>query len=152
MKIIDFNKILKDKDTWYEDGIAAINSLDPETANQVMTFLLTYVMTEVRVGLGLVDTEEDPGELKIYDKIADIYEEAAGDCYFCSDLVDPNADEYGPDTRVCPMCALKLANFTTALGIDPQGVFKGMAPRKVQKLRIKGVFPVEGTFDEVLRV
>lgn len=144
MKIIDFTKILKEKDTWYDDGIDAINSLDPEIANEIMTFLLTYVMTEVRVGLGLVDTEEDPGELKIFEKIADIYEEAAGDCYFCSDAVDPNADEYGPDTRVCPMCALKLANFTTALGIDPRGVFKGMAPRKVQKKRITGVMPLEG--------
>jgi len=134
--IIDFTKILKDKDTWYDDGIDAINSLDPETANRVMTFLLTYVMTEVRVGLGLVDTEEDPGELKIFDKIQDIYDEAADDCYFCSDAVDPNADEYGPKTRVCPMCALKLANFTQALGIDPSRVFKGMAPRKVQKARI----------------
>jgi len=135
VKIIDFTKILKDKDTWYDDGIDAINSLDPEIANRAMTFLLTYVMTEVRVGLGLVDTEEDPGELKIFDKIQDIYDEAAGDCYFCSDI-DPNADEYGPDTSVCPMCALKLANFTQALGIDPSGVFKGMAPRKVQKARI----------------
>ena len=149
-KIIDFTKILKDiKDAeqgaWYNDGIEAINSLNPETANRVMTFLLTYVMTEVRVGLGLVDTEEDPGELKIFDKIQDIYDEARiTDCYFCSDAVDPNADEYGPNTRVCPMCALKLANFVTALGIDPQGVFKGMAPRKVQKARIGGVVPLGG--------
>jgi hypothetical protein len=149
VKIIDFTKILKDikdaeKGAWYDDGIDAINSLDPETANRIMTFLLTYVMTEVRVGLCLVDTEEAPGELKIFDKIADIYEEAADGCYFCSDLVDPNADEYGPDTRVCPMCALKLANFTQALGIDPRGVFKGMAMRKVQKARITGVMPLEG--------
>ena len=148
-KVIDFTKILKDiKDAensaWYDDGIDAINSLDPETANRVMTFLLTYVMTEVRVGLGLVDTEEDPGELKIFDKIQDIYDEAAPNCYFCNDLVDPNAEEYGPYTSVCPTCALKLANFTTALGIDPQGVFKGMAPRKVQKARIGGVVPLGG--------
>jgi hypothetical protein len=142
MKIINFTKILKgikdaEEGAWYDDGIDAINSLDMDTANRIMTFLLTYVMTEVRVGLGLMDTEEDPGELKIYDKIAEIYEEAAEGCYFCSDLVDPNADEYGPDTRVCPMHVLKLANFTQALGINPQEVFKGIAPRRIQKARIK---------------
>ena len=149
MKVIDFTKILKEiKDAeqgvWCDDGIEAINSLDPKIANRIMTFLLTYVMTEVRVGLGLVDTEEDPGELKIFDKIQDIYDEAAGDCYFCSDLVDPNEDEYNSQSRICPMCTLKLANFVTALGIDPQGVFKGMTPRKIQKARIVGVMPLGG--------
>ena len=132
-------KDLKDaeKGAWFDEGIEAINSLDQNTANTILSFLLTYITTEVKVGLGLLDTEGDPGELKIFDKIDEIYEEAAAGCYFCSGSVDPNEDEYGPDTTVCPMCVLKLANYTQALGINPQKVFKHIAPRRVQQARIK---------------
>lgn len=136
-KIIDLVSIIKaKKGAWYDDGVAAINNLDVETANRIMTFLLTYVVAEVRVGLNLVNVDEEHGKLEIYDKIAELYEEAAGSCYFCSELIDPNADEFDQNTILCPMCALKLANFVQALGIDPGKVLKGMAPRRVQKKRI----------------
>ncbi|MBU1052651.1 MAG: hypothetical protein KKC46_02340 [Proteobacteria bacterium] len=135
--VIDFNKALKDKEgAWYEEGIALVNSIDPDTASRIVTFLLTYVTTEVKVGLGLLDTEDDPGELKFFNKIADIFEKAAGGCYFCSKTIDPNADEFSKDTRACPACALKLANFVQALGINPGTVFKGMKHREVQKARV----------------
>ena len=57
----DFRKKLKGG--WFDYGVDTINSLDPETATRVVSFLLTYVMTEVKVGLGLMDTDDDPGEL-----------------------------------------------------------------------------------------
>ena len=137
MSVIDLTSILKiRKADWSSDGIRAINSIPDDVAARIITYALTCVMLEVRIGLGLISLDDDE-DLIIFDQIDNIYEEAAGGCYFCSSRIDPNTQEYTPDVKVCPMCALKLANFTQALGIDPGRVFKGMQPRAVQKWRIK---------------
>jgi hypothetical protein len=127
-----------------EHSLAAINILNAmpvKDALCILEFIMDYVIMETRVGLGLVDVPDDMEEpdissLKMFNKIADCYEEAAAGCYFCSEVVDPNEDEFGPDTRLCMMCKLKLANFTAALGIPAQKVFNGLTAR-AQKTRIK---------------
>jgi hypothetical protein len=51
--------------------------------------------------------------------------------------VDPNKEEFGPDYSLCPMCKLKLGNFTEALGIPAGKVFTEMNRNQVQKTRIE---------------
>ncbi len=120
-----------------QPGINVLNSLPTEDAHSVIEFVISYVFTEVKVGLGLIDLPEgdEDTELHIFNKIADIYEEAAGNCYFCSESVDPNEDEFNTETELCMMCKLKLANYTEALGIPASKVFKGLSTR-AQKTRI----------------
>ena len=118
-------------------GLEILNSIPREDADAISSFFMAYTIMELRMGLGLTDHEDvDIENLGIFNKIADIYEEAAGDCYFCSEKVDPNADEFGPHTKLCLMCKLKLANFTEALGIKASRVFQGMGPRP-QQSRLK---------------
>lgn len=106
--------------------------------NQLIKTTIDQVIYEVRIGLGLVNLPKnlDIGELSNFNKIADIYEEAADNCYFCSSETDPNKDEFGPDTKLCLMCKLKLTNFTQALGIKPSTVFDGIMTT-IQKSSIK---------------
>ena len=105
------------------------------------------VIQEVRYGLLLDDLpDEYDGDVKlpVFDAINQEYEtlhrEASAHCYFCSDGVDPNKYEINSDTYMCFECQLKLANFMTAVGIDPGSVLKlleGRGPRKVQRTRFK---------------
>ena len=134
--IFDFSKYLKDDSNWMEQGIKLVNSLPEETVEELMEFALKCVYGQVRLGLGLIDIEEDI-ETPVFDAIDDMYEEAAGGCYFCSRMVDPNADEYGDGSRLCPTCQMKVANIVEALGIPAGKVFKGIPPRTVQKSRFK---------------
>ena len=146
-KIIQFEKYLKAKsiiptETDGPDGRAILKNLPPDELEAVLNFLLEYVFDEVKLGLGVIDPPEgmeepDIEDLKIFNKIADIYEAAAGHCYFCSQAIDPNEDEFGPETKLCLMCKLKLANFTEAIGIPAGKVFNGMKSRKMQTKRIK---------------
>ena len=133
--IIDITKILQAKKVSWADGIDILNSLEDKDAKAVVDFLLDYVSKEVEVGLGLAETSEDPGELQVFNRINSLYEKAAGGCYFCSDEIDPNEDEFGPEQAVCPMCKLKLGNFTEALGIQADKVFAGI-PARPQKTKI----------------
>lgn len=139
-KVIDITTILKNRPVenapWVQDGIDVLNSLHPEDAQAVLQFMLNYTFKEVEAGLGLVEFEGgDDIDLQVADKIAEIYERAAGGCYFCSKSVDPNEDEFGPSTKLCLKCKLKLANFTEALGIPSDRVFKGV-PKRPQKTRL----------------
>lgn len=142
-KIIRFEKFLRSNQIPdAPDGQRILRNLPPDELQAVMEYFLNYVFNEVRMGLGIADLPEgveepDIEDLKIFNKIADIYEEATGGCYFCSHSVDPNEDEFGPDTEICLMCKLKLANFTEAIGIPAGKVFRGMKTRKMQTKRIK---------------
>lgn len=135
--IIDISKrILKQENGWVEKGLSALASVSEEDARAIIDFFSQYTLKEIRIGLGLDEIDEDI-ELPIFNAVHKIYEEAAGGCYFCSDEVDPNAEQFGPDSKLCPMCQLKLANFTEALNIPADKVFKGMQRRSVQSVRIK---------------
>lgn len=151
-KIIQIAEYLKKKNIEpgekLNKGIEILNSLSDQDRSKVIDFMLAYVFMELRYGLGLVDDPDDAEpidieDLLIFNAIADIYEEAAGDCYFCSRGIDPNEDEFGPDVKLCVMCKMKLGNFTEALGISAGSVFPGMDRRFVQKKRIVGGVEVD---------
>lgn len=124
-------------------GIAALDQLSPTDRKAATEFILRYAFMEIRTGLGIADIPKDQPDpdiesLTIFNAVADIYEEAAGGCYFCSGMVDPNEDGFNENTELCLMCKLKLANFTEALGIPAGKVFTGMRSRSnIQKTRIK---------------
>lgn len=150
-KIIELAKYLKTSpvspaptdESCVQAGISALDQLSPTDRKAATEFILRYAFMEIRTGLGLVDIpegHEDPDieSLTIFNAVADIYEEAAGGCYFCSGMTDPNEDGFNEDTELCLMCKLKLANFTEALGIPAGKVFTGMRSRRnIQKTRIK---------------
>lgn len=117
-------------------GKRILNQLSDEDATELITFLYRYAIKEVEIGLGLVELDGDP-ELKVFHMIDEVYDRAKPDCYFCDDRVDPNEEQIGPKTKICPMCKLKLGNFVQSLGLDPTIMFEGMPPRTHQKARIK---------------
>lgn len=134
-KIIDLADLLS-KRQQPPAGVKALRSIDEETANEIISFILNMTLAEVRIGLGLEDIDENV-DLKIFEKIDDLYNEAASDCYFCSKEIDPNEIQFSLETGLCMTCRFKLANFVQALGIDPGKVFKGMRTRRIQKDRIE---------------
>lgn len=138
-KIIDITSRLPRNECW-QKGFEALSKLGQETANDVISFVFNYVMKELELGLGLAEfpdgVDEDKTELKIFEQINGVYEKFSGGCYFCSNQIDPNADEFGPKSKLCMMCKLKLANFLESLEIPAGSVFKGMRPRRVQRSRI----------------
>jgi len=136
--IIDIAEQLNKKNK--PPGLKVLESMDSDMAGQIVSFILNIMMTEVSIGLGLIDIEDeldDDIDLAVYQNINRLYQEAAGHCYFCSDEHDPNETEIDSNSIFCMSCRLKLANFVQALGIDPGKIFRGMPQRKVQVSRIK---------------
>ncbi len=77
--------------------------------------LMDDVIAEIRIGLGLVKPKDgedwvrlEQMELPLFDRINEIYQEAAGGCYFCSDI-DPNEKDF--DGNLCPICKLKAKRY-----------------------------------------
>jgi len=121
-----------------EKGRELLASVPSEEAEETIRFIIDYIVEETRIGLGLVHTEESV-KTPIFDKIDDVYREASRirNCYFCSGTdIDPNEQEFGPDTNVCLHCTLKLANYTKAMGVEPRLVFPIAGERKVQKSKM----------------
>jgi hypothetical protein len=120
---------------WIRSGIDALDSLSRAEQKAAIEFIINYVFMEVKVGLGLVDPiEGDEPDLPIFSKIDDIYEQAAGGCYFCSNLVDPHEDEFIPGkTSICPMCSKKLARMIK--GIKTENDYKLVANPQIDMLK-----------------
>jgi len=97
-------------------AIETIDALPKEAADAVAKLFFRSVIIESKVALGLM--EEEPPDLTIdntpvYDKIVELQDRVAQGCYFCTDSIDPNATGVSSKTRICGMCALKLANYLT---------------------------------------
>ena len=119
-------------------GAAILKNLSQHEQKAVMAFFAAWLRAELSVSLGLIDDDGAFAETPLYDIVAEIYRDAAGKCYFCDHEIDPNEIEINAKTHICPMCSLKLANFVTALGIDPSKLMRGIfGPRTVQETRIK---------------
>jgi len=120
-------------------GYRLFHLLDEETQLAISFFFVASFIEQCRMGLGLDDDEtymDDVG-LPLFSMIDDIYQEAAGGCYFCDSRIDPNATEFHRKTYVCIKCLLKLANYTQFIGIDPESIFNlVVVPRRVQKARL----------------
>lgn len=138
-KLIDITKYLKQRSSINKEvALDVLHSLETEYAENVIEFILEYALTELKVGLGLIDPPEDLDieDLHIFNKIADIYEQAAGNCYFCSESIDPNEDEFNIESKLCPICKLKVANIAEFLGVPAKKLFGNLPPRP-QKTKIK---------------
>jgi len=101
------------------------------------------LLQEIRYGM-LIDVlpeKFDPDvKLPVFDKIDDLYAQeyrgARSGCYFCDENIDGNAIEFNTKTYLCITCQVKLANFITALNIDPGKILSLIpGPRKIQKTR-----------------
>ncbi len=101
---------------------------------------LEAILQEIRWGLMLEEMPEQMDhdtELTVFEKIAALFDEARRGCYFCDGNIDPNSTEFNYKTALCLACQFKLANFMTALGFDPVGLFPLVqTPRTVQRTRI----------------
>ena len=127
--VIDFSKYTKKPVGTKDIATAIFSELGEDKSKAVIEYVLRQVLDEMKIGLGLVESDQDISDLPMFNQIADIYEQAAGGCYFCSEDVDPNEDGFDNETELCLMCKLKLANFTQALGIPSDKVFKGLKAR-----------------------
>ncbi len=124
MKIINIAaRLASKKNKWAADAMKALeNSGDP---NGIIKLILFVIRLECEVGLGLIDDEDfDDLSLEFFHQIHDIYQKAAGDCYFCKDI-DPNEIRFDKDTQLCITCKQKMANFLRAIGIDPGKILFG---------------------------
>jgi len=90
------------------EAVNFVNSLDEKLANDVIAAVMAVVLYQCRVGLGLIEDDDDD-KLSYFERIDAIYREAAGDCYFCMDI-DPNEVKPDDNTRVCMFCRIKLNN------------------------------------------
>lgn len=78
-------------------------------SDEDLTTIKQYVLLEVRAGLGLIDAELD--RFFIFPDIQALYDKRDEGCYFCSELVDTEIEDYGDKRGMCPECALKIENF-----------------------------------------
>ena len=126
---IDITKILQERarknkgyapeETW-EKGFNELEKIGLEKAGFIVEFIVQYIEKEVGVGLGVIDAGETI-ETPIFDRIDDIYRDAASSCYFCAGTeIDPNEVGFTKSTKLCPICRMKLANVAKALGIETE--------------------------------
>ena len=140
-KLIDAADFFQEQ-TWANQGRRALKSIPPETATQIVAYVLTLAVAECRAGLGMASEIDIDYDLPIFQIINQVYEEFAGDCYFFSKGIDPNEVEVNQETKICAICKLKMANFAQTLGIAPEKLITGIVgKRKVQKTRLKNKGP-----------
>ena len=95
------------------DAVGFINSLDSKLANDVLAALMAVVMYQCRIGLGLIEEDDEPS-LGFFYRIEAIFQEAAGACYFCRKDIDPNEVKVDENTKLCMFCRMKLNNIYAA--------------------------------------
>lgn len=124
---------------WLKNGTDALKRIPDEDGNAIIEMAVNVIMTEVRFSLGLLDIPDEIYEKDIstpfFDQINEIYQEAAGDCYFCNDAIDPNDEQF--EGYLCLNCQLKMGNFLKYIGFPYEKILPLAGKRKVQKKRIK---------------
>lgn len=141
-RIIDITKILEARNpTVNQLGMKAMQSLTPEEADAATAFIFNMVLTNVEIGLGTINTDDDPEiekyieeltdeDMIFYEKINDIYKKSVRNCYFCRNDIDPNAEFITRETYICLTCKRKLGNFIESLGVPRDKIFKLQNPPK----------------------
>uniref|UniRef100_A0A6M3L009 Uncharacterized protein n=1 Tax=viral metagenome TaxID=1070528 RepID=A0A6M3L009_9ZZZZ len=124
MKIINLlDRCSKKENQWAVDTFKVLH--DSPVGDDIVTLILEIIVKECEIGLGLLDIEDgDDLDLYFFKRVHDVFQQAAGDCYFCRDL-DPNDIRVDKDTQVCPMCRKKLANFLRFIGVNPGSFLVG---------------------------
>uniref|UniRef100_A0A6M3JLP0 Uncharacterized protein n=1 Tax=viral metagenome TaxID=1070528 RepID=A0A6M3JLP0_9ZZZZ len=125
MKIIDIASKLTNRSNKDMERLEATFKQLRETKNpdDIIALIVSLVVVECKAGLGLAD--HDGSELIFFETIHEVYQWAAGDCYFCQDL-DPNEIKVDKKTHLCTTCKQKMANFLRAIGVDPGKILAGM--------------------------
>ena len=135
-KVIDITRLLKPKNPTYRDmGKDILESLTVEEADAMFGFVFDMILTNVEIGLGVIDTDDNPvlekaieqmtdEDMFFFKEINDIYRKAHSNCYFCRDDVDPNGEPITKETHICLRCQLKLGNFLEHVGIPREKIFK----------------------------
>ncbi len=64
MKIIDLSKIIKHREDeqnmiWFKQGLTELSLLEPETADKIVTFIVNYLLLEIKVKLKLAEVDKD---------------------------------------------------------------------------------------------
>jgi hypothetical protein len=114
-KVIDITRLLKPKNPTYRDmGKDILESLTVEEADAMFGFVFDMILTNVEIGLGVIDTDDNPvlekaieqmtdEDMFFFKEINDIYRKAQGNCYFCRNDVDINGE---PITKATLISAL----------------------------------------------
>ena len=123
-KIVDLSEaILRKKNAAAKKALTALQETkDPDA---IIKVILDVIVAECEIALGLIELDDDDIVLDFFDQVNSVYQEAAGDCYFCCDL-DPNEIKFEKSTPLCMTCKMKMRNFLRAIGIDPGKVLVGM--------------------------
>ena len=143
-KVIDIkNRLIKkwkEDKTWYREGKEAMDAVGDRYADAIISFTLHCVELDCEIGLSIGDYADEEFidiDTPIFNEIDNMYRDAAAGCYFCDNSIDPNADEFNQDTKMCLICQLKAGNLLTACGFDPCNLFPILVmPRNIQKTRI----------------
>ena len=134
--VIDITRIVKSKiPIVNRHGMNVLKALPSQDADAAVGFILNMILTNIEVGLGIIDTDDDPELEKAIDEITDedmiffnkvneIYNRAHGNCYFCRDDIDPNGEPITRETHICLRCTRKLGNFLEFIGIPREKVFR----------------------------
>jgi len=64
MKIIDLYKIIKQKEDdanmdWFKQGFNELAALPEKQADKIVTFIVNYLLLEIKVNIGLVKVEPE---------------------------------------------------------------------------------------------
>ena len=116
-KVVNFHEIFAIKKS--NEAKKALKLLqatsDPDA---IIKVILEVIVAECELGLGLTELDDDDMVLDFFNQVNAVYQEAAGDCYFCCEL-DPNEVKFDRNTSLCMICKMKMRNFLRAIGIDP---------------------------------
>jgi hypothetical protein len=85
MKIIDLSKILMQREddkniSWFKQGLTELSLLEPETADKIVTFIINYLLLEIKVNLKLVEVDDevfnDKTLFEFSDKVKELFIQA----------------------------------------------------------------------------
>ena len=86
-KIIDITGKMMDKDMpWIESGKELLDAMPDEDADNIIKFVLSYILAECKVALGLAevpDEKEEDLEPLFFRDINEMYHQAASKCTKC---------------------------------------------------------------------
>jgi hypothetical protein len=85
MKIIDLSKILMQRENdkniaWFKQGLTELSLLEPETADKIVTFIINYLLLEIKVNLKLIEVDDevfnDKTLFEFSDKVKELFIQA----------------------------------------------------------------------------
>ena len=140
-KVIDITRLLRSKNPTYRDmGKDILESLTVEEADAMFGFVFDMILTNVEIGLGVIDTDDNPvlekaielmtdEDMFFFKEINDIYRKAQENCYFCRNDVDINAEPITSKTPICFNCKMKIGKLLEFAGIPINKVFNIQNPK-----------------------